>query len=438
MWDRIFGNRKRDLLRRGEFTMKRSEQTRNGIGGLDLRMTIAATAIATLLLVAATPAQAQTYTVIHTFNGPDGAFPYGTLTMDRAGNFYGTTNGGGSGCADYGCGTVFKLTYKNSNWILTTLYRFQAGNDGQYPTAGVTIGPDGSLYGTTNAGGSGPCSPPTGGLGCGTVFNLRPPATACATALCYWTETVLYRFNGGSDGAYPGFGNLVFDQAGNLYGTTEGDEDTNAAIVFKLTNSGGRWAKSLVYSLGTTAFVGSSVIFDSAGNLYGTTGDGGIGWGSVYELTPSGSEWIARTLYAFHNNGDGYDPLGGVAFDQAGNLYGTTFNDGGRVYQLTRSNGSWIYSSLHYFGAYEGSLNGPTLDAAGNVYGTVSEQPSTAFELVRSNGWLENDLYNFPGEPVPVGGVTLDANGNVYGTTSLGGSGHCDGGQCGVIFEITP
>ncbi|MGA2372041.1 MAG: choice-of-anchor tandem repeat GloVer-containing protein [Candidatus Korobacteraceae bacterium] len=415
--------------------MKRSELTSNGIGGIDLWITVAATAIATLLIVAATPAHAQTYTVLHTFNGSDGAFPYGTLTMDRAGNLYGTTYGGGSGCNGYGCGTVFKLTHKNSGWILTPLYKFQAGDDGEFPTAGVTLGPDGSLYGTTNVGGGGPCAPPTGGLGCGTVFNLRPPATACNTALCPWTETVLYRFTGGSDGAYPGYGNLVFDQAGNVYGTTEGDEDKNAAVVFELAHSKSGWTKSLVYSFGTAAFVGSGVILDTAVNLYGTTGDGGSGYGSVYEMTPSGSGWTESTLYTFHNNGDGYDPLGGVAFDQKGNLYGTTFNDGGRVFELRPSNGSWIYSSLHYFGGYEGSYSGPTLDAAGNVYGTLSE-PGTAFELTRSNGWLETDLSSLP--VLPVGGVTLDANGNIYGTASLGGSGHCDGNQCGVVFEITP
>lgn len=390
-----------------------------------------------VLLLLPVPLAAQTYTVLHDFNGPDGAQPNGTLTMDRSGNLYGTTYIGGSGCSGYGCGTVFKLTRKNSSWILTRLYSFQGSDDGEYPLAGVTIGPDGSLYGTTSVGGGGACSAPTGGQGCGTIFNLRPPASACKTALCPWTETVIHRFTGGTDGAYPGYGNLVFDPAGNLYGTTEGDEDTNHTIAFKLSHIGSGWEKELLYDFGND-FVGSGLIFDSAGNLYGTTSYGRSGWGSVYELSSSGSGWTETTLYAFHNNGDGYDPLGGVAFDQTGNLYGTTFNDGGRVYQLSHSGGTWTYSSLYYFNGYEGSFSGPTVDAAGNVYGVMSV-PSLVFKLTPSNGgWTETDLSDFGGDPIPVGGVIVGTSGNLYGTTSLGGTGNCQGSPCGNVFEITP
>jgi len=382
-----------------------------------------------LIPFASTSSRAQTTSVLHTFSGPDGEYPYGTLTMDRAGNLYGTTLFGGSGCGTEGCGTVFKLTHKNSGWILTRLYSFTGGHDGEYPMSGVTIGPDGSLYGTTSAGGGGPCTaPPSGGGGCGTVFNLRPPATACGSVNCLWTETVLHRFAGGSDGAYPGFGNVIFDQTGDLYGTTEGDVAGNNAIVFELTHSSGGWTKSLVYNF-ANEFVGSGVIFDAAGNLYGTTGGGGIGWGSVYKLSPSGVGWTETTLYAFQNHGDGYDPLGGVVFDQAGNLFGTTFNDGGRVYELSPSNGGWTYSSLYFFDGYEGSFSAPTVDSAGNVYGTMSPLPGTVFELVRSNGSQEINLYS---PELPVGGVVLDANGNIYGTDAQGGDGR------GTIFEITP
>ena len=418
--------------------VRRLKQGLYRIGSINLWMAIAASAIAALMLLAASKAEGQTYTLLHNFSGPDGAAPYGTLTMDRAGNLYGTTYFGGNGCGGYGCGTVFKLTHKNSGWILARLYSFQGGNDGEYPLAGVTIGPDGSLYGTTSAGGGNPpiCTSPVGGPGCGTIFKLQPPATACTTALCPWTETVLYRFMGGSDGAYPGYGNLVFDQTGNLYGTTEGDEFSNQATAFKLSRSGSGWTKSLVYNFGYI-FVGSGMIFDHAGNLYGTTADSG-GWGTVYELIPSGSGWTETTLYQFQNDGDGYEPLGGVAFDQAGNLYGTTFNDGGRVYELSPSAGGWIYSSLYYFNSYEGSYSGPTVDAVGNVYGVMSIQ-SLVFKLAFSNGgWSETDLTDFGGDPIPVGGVILDGNGNIYGTTSMGGTGSCRGVPCGDIFEITP
>ena len=398
--------------------------------------------IAVTMIIVIPAGQAQTFAVIHTFTGPDGAYPYGRLAVDSAGNLYGTTYGGGTGCQGYGCGTVFRLVHKNAGWIFYPLYSFQGGNDGSYPSGGVTIGPDGSLYGTTTVGGGGPCNQIGGpGPGCGTVFRLRPPARACPNFLCPWSETVLYRFTGGDAGAYPGYGKVVFDQAGDLYGTTQGDEGNgNAAIVFKLTHSGSSWTESLIYNFGT-AFVASSVIFDGAGNLYGTTAFGGNGYGSVYELTPSGSGWTETTIYAFQDKGDGYDPLGGVAFDLAGNLYGTTFNDGGRVYQLTPSNGNWAFSTLHYFGAYDGFYDGPTLDPAGNVYGAVYF-PSTISKLTRSNGWLETNLYNFTGGSdgvLPVGGVALDANGNIYGTTSLGGIDGCSGfNGCGTVFEITP
>ena len=258
----------------------------------NFRPPTAALAIAIALALAAVTtqsAQAQTFTVLHTFTGPDGAYPYGRLAMDPGGNFYGTTYGGGDGCQGYGCGTVFKLVHKNAGWIFYPLYSFQGGNDGSYPLGGVTIGPDGSLYGTTTVGGGGPCNLIGGpGPGCGTVFRLQPPARACPNFRCPWTETVVYRFTGGNAGAYPGYGEVVFDQAGNLYGTTEGDEGNgNAAIVFKLAPSNGGWTESLIYNFGT-AFVASGVIFDGAGNLYGTAAAGGNGYGSVYKLTPSG------------------------------------------------------------------------------------------------------------------------------------------------------
>jgi uncharacterized repeat protein (TIGR03803 family) len=140
-------------------------------------------------------AQAQTFTVLHNFTGPEGARPPAGLTMDQAGNFYGTASLGGytgGGCYN-GCGTVFKLTRKNSGWVLSRIYAF-TGPDGAIPQSRVIIGPDGSLYGTTTY---------EGAEGAGVVFNLRPPVAACKSALCPWTETVLYSFQGGSDGLHP-------------------------------------------------------------------------------------------------------------------------------------------------------------------------------------------------------------------------------------------
>ena len=172
------------------------------------RTTVAALAIATvfaLTVVLTQSAQAQTFTVLHNFTGgPDGATPQGPLTMDQAGNLYGTDSGGVRGF-----GTVYMLSKRGSNWIFNPLYAFAGGNDRGGPWAGVIMGPDGSLYGTTTDWETGP----------GTVFNLKPSASACKTALCGWNETVVDRFTGGSDGSWPS-GNLTLDQAGNIYGVT--------------------------------------------------------------------------------------------------------------------------------------------------------------------------------------------------------------------------
>ena len=149
-----------------------------------------------LALLATQSAQAQTYTVIHSFTGAsDGGTPYAGLSIDAHGNLYGTTFAGGAGY-----GTVFKLTQKGSNWVFTPVYSFQGSgsNDGAGPAGRVIIGPNGSLYGTTESGGQGSCANYSPYPGCGTVFNLVPPATACKSALCPWTETILYRFAGGA------------------------------------------------------------------------------------------------------------------------------------------------------------------------------------------------------------------------------------------------
>ena len=174
------------------------------------------TIVLALTLVLCPPAQAQTYTVIHNFTGGlDGGNPYAGLTMDAAGNLYGTTCGTPCvGGAD-NTGTVFRLSNQGAGWVLTTLHVFRGGSDGTRPAARVIIGPDGSLYGTTYDGAGSGC----GGPGCGIVFNLKPAASVSPNIFGAWTETVLYRFSGGGDGANPE-AEVIFDQAGNLYGTT--------------------------------------------------------------------------------------------------------------------------------------------------------------------------------------------------------------------------
>jgi uncharacterized repeat protein (TIGR03803 family) len=380
-------------------------------------------------ILAMPPAQAQTYTVLHSFSDKgDGGFPYAGVNL-IVGNLYGTTSEGGR----YGYGTVYELKHRGSSWTLSTLYSFTGGSDGAYPYGRVTAGPGGILYGTTAA----------GGKGYGTVFTLRMPAIACHTAICPWIETVLYRFQGGSDGAYPGYADdLVFDQAGNIYGTTSGDSSGNDGTVFELSPSNGGWTETILHRFtnGEQPFAG--VIFDTAGNLYGTTPNGGAGYGTVYKLTPSGSGWTYSTIYEFQS--PSY-PIGGVAFDTSGNLYGATISSGsgGYAYELQPSNGGWTFTTIYNnFASNFGAFDTPTLDTAGNVYGTVfTEGPSNyglVFKLTPSGGgWTETNLKLFGtgnNEGIfPYGSVVLDASGNVYGTTLQGGS---DGD--GTVWEIMP
>jgi hypothetical protein len=162
-------------------------------------------------------AQAQTFNVLHNFTGgQDGANPYAGVTMDAAGNLYGTTNVGGDlNCnPPHGCGTVYELKHKGSAFLFNPLYSFGAvTNDAGIATAPVVFGPDGSLYSTTSYGGT---------LGKGAVFKVRPSPTACKTALCPWSEEVLYSFQGGANGDGANPIGLIFDRAGNMYGTTSG------------------------------------------------------------------------------------------------------------------------------------------------------------------------------------------------------------------------
>ena len=405
---------------------------------------LAVMAVAVMLLALTVSAQAQTYNVVHSFTGPDGAAPNAGLTMDRAGNLYGTTTQGGNGH-----GTVFKLAREGSSWILTKLYSFGGGSDGATPYARVILGSDGTLYGTTAGGGGGACSG-----GCGTVFHLRPSPVVCRSIACPWTETILYRFTGGSDGAAPLFGDLVFDQAGNLYGTAAAGGITSGncspvggcGVVFELTPTHGGWTETVLHSFNLDGSDGyypnSGVIFDSSGNLYGTTVYGGAdNAGAVYELTHSGSGWVESILYSSGTEGD--LPVGGLVMDRAGNLYGSTALGGsygdGTIFELAPSGGNWTFTLLHTFTGDVGPEDSLTMDAAGNLYGTTFTDglydAGSVFKLMPgSGGWTYVDLYDFhDAGTLPSGNVILDSSGNLYGTAQDGGS-----GRAGVVWEISP
>ena len=406
---------------------------------LNLGATTAALALA-ILFVLTVAAQAQTYGVLYTFaGGNDGAGPYAGLTMDKAGNMYGTTHSGNSGT---NWGNVYELKHKGSGWIYNPLGVF----DGTL-SAGVTFGPDGLLYST---------SPNNiAGLTYGYVFSMRPKANACVTAICPWDTTVLYGFSGGADGANPRYGDLIFDKAGNIYGTTPAG-GSGSGVVYEMTPSGGGWTEQPIYTFsgpdGAQPFAG--VIFDNAGNMYGTTAQGGAyGYGTVYELSPAGNGWTEKVLYSFQNGSDGSYLIGGLIFDQAGNLYGATDNGGsgggGTVFELTPSGGGWTYNLLYSFagGASCGPRASLIMDGAGNLYGTTycdgANNKGSVFKLTPSSPyWTYTSMYDFTGGPdgrAPISNVTFDTAGNLYGTASLGGNqSNCGNVGCGVVWEITP
>jgi uncharacterized repeat protein (TIGR03803 family) len=384
-------------------------------------------------------AQGQTYTVLHYFTGGgDGGGPVAGLTMAGPESFYGAAAYGGF----EENGTVFNLRQVESSWILNPIHTFQGGFDGADPEAAPTIGPDGSLYGTTYEGGTAPLC----GIGCGIVYKLTPPANFCRLASCPWTETVLHRFHL-TDGAFPGYGKLIFDRAGNLYGTTSGGGANGLGTVFELTPSNGSWVETVLYSFSSDLdgyLPYGGVIFDNAGNLYGTTQNGGPnGNGTVYELSPAGSGWTKLILLSFDGGNQGGGPTGGVVMDAEGNLYGSTIADGpqggGTAYRLSLSNGQWNFTLLAGLpSAFDGPLDAPTLDAAGNVYLTSKQAlgNGAVFEVTSSDGgWQLNVLHAFSGSDGswPTDSVVLDASGNVYGTTNVGGD-----GNWGVVWEIMP
>ena len=418
-----------------------------------------------LITLASQSAQAQQFNVIHYFTGgQDGANPSAGVTVDAAGNLYGTTSLGGvtGGCAGhfgaFGCGAVYKLAHRGSGWLFSPIYAFTGSADGRIPNARVVIGPNGALYGTTSGGN------PLEGPDFGNVFSLRPAASVCKTVFCPWTQEVIYRFNGGSDGANPQ-SEVAFDQAGNLYGTAQfrgytGDPCDNygCGVVFELTPSNGGWTQSVLHAFhsgdGTQPLAG--VVLDKDGKLYGTAhaGDGFVHEGSVYELAPSSSGWAETTLYRFKIYGDvGTQPVGGLVLDQQGSLYGATYQEG-VVFKLSPSNTVWSLAVLWNF-LWGGNGFGPraslAMDASGTLYGTTFNNGGygfgNVFKLTPSNGgWIYTSLYDFTGGSdgaYPRSNVTFGANGNLYGTTSYGGTGPCkkpiDGYTgCGVVWEIKP
>ena len=391
-------------------------------------------------------ASAQTFQVIYSFRGGSSAqHPIAGVTVDQHGNLFGTTAWGGG--SPTGSGTVYELQRTSAGYVYRQLHSFGNGLDGSFPWAGVTIGPDGSLYGATYTGGT---------TQNGIVYNLRPPATFCRSVSCPWNETVLYNFTRGSDGG-DAQGGVIFDRNGNMYGTNVNGGSGNVGVVYKMTRSGGSWAYQVIYPFtgGQDGGNPTGLLFDGAGNLYGPAASGGLsgcsgfGCGTVFKLSPSGSGWTEQTLYSFHDSSDGSDPQGGVIMDSAGNLYGSTCcgdGTGGTIFELSPSGGNWIFNLLY---SYNGTGLGPygnlVRDAAGNLYGASVfnglYNEGVVFKLTPTNGgWIYTSIHDFTGGADgdwPEGGLAIDSNGNIFGTTYQGGLQNCSEG-CGVVYEITP
>jgi len=416
------------------------------LGQLSRRYALSMLAASFLFICNAFAAPAER--VLHTFtNTPDGSAPSARLIQDAQGNFYGTTVLGGAN--NLGC--VFELSpNSDGTWAETILHSF-SGPDGANPVASLVFDAVGNLYGTTAGGGvydSG-----------GVAFELSPSTTG-------WIETVLHSFGNGLDGWDPQ-AEMVFDGAGNLYGTTQlggavfGHGDNNGGTVFRLSPGASGWTETILYSF-TGEYLGpdpnlpaGSVVLDKNGNLYGVAQTGGAnGKGAVYQLTPAGDGSYTESVIHSFDGTDGQDPNSTLVRDANGNLYGTTQQGGhvtpcpssgcGVVFKLINNDdGTWSETVLHAFIGKDGSAPiGPiAFDKSGNLYAAAesggADSHGTIFKLVplSQGSWGLRMLRNFTGGSdgaSPMAGVTLNSS-RIFGTASAGGF-----AGSGVAFEIRP
>jgi uncharacterized repeat protein (TIGR03803 family) len=391
--------------------------------------------------------------VLYSFTGgTDGGGVWGSVVMDKAGNLYGTTSAGGA----YGYGTVFELSpNSDGTWSETVLHSFMLNDpQGSEPASTLVIDASGNLYGTAQNGGK---------HNVGTAFELTPGSSG-------WSLNLLYTFGSYKGDAGPPSGSLLMDSHGNLFGAAGGGVvGFGLGAVFELTPSASGWAETVLYSFGANRGVGGEapggIVFDAAGNLYGSTYSGGDlsctlgiggGCGTAYKLRPAIGGWKESVLHTFGSfPRDGRGPSGPLSFDSQGNLYGTTAQGGiyqcgsadcGVVFKLTPTSGGvpWKESLIHQFSGAEGGtpVGNLTLDAAGNIYGAAAVGGTgcgcgVIYKLTPDAGgqWTYSLLHTFAGSDGsgPVAGLILDGNGNLYGTTVVGGS-----GGAGVVFEIVP
>jgi uncharacterized repeat protein (TIGR03803 family) len=332
--------------------------------------------------------------------------------------------------------TLFVATRPVQAQTETVLYNFcldPGCSDGINPYSSLTSDAAGNFYGTTISGGE---------FGQGAVFELSPNGNGG------WNEAVLYNFcplAGCTDGSSP-YSSLIFDSAGNLYGTAGAGGANEDGVVFELSPMGASWTEKVLHSFANGADGAnpmSGLIMDPAGNLYGTTTNGGTnGTGTVFELSPSGSNWTEQVIYSFDNN-SGYDALATLTMDAAGNIFGV---EPSTVFELSpNGKGGWNPTVIHTFtGAPKDGSNAEgtlVLDKTGNLYGTTisgghNHNGGTIYELRlgKKGRWTEKILHSFGSRKdgsVPVAGIVFDAAGNIYGTTAGGGRYHY-----GTVYEL--
>jgi|SRR5580704_5907677 hypothetical protein len=380
------------------------------------------------------------YKVLYRFaDSADGAYP-NSLILDKAGNIYGTAAAGGDpscGNLNSGCGVVFELRPSDvDTWHEHVLYTFHGGADGAQPGGNLVFDASGNIYGTASGGSVG-----------GTVFELSPQGDGT------WTETVLYHFSGGFDSEA-----LTIDALGNLFGVISYAE----SVVYELSppqQKDGTWTETTIYTTPEFVWIGSNLVLDQKRNLYGSWSPN-FCCGGVLEFKHEDKSWQLMNLYAFQGGGNGGEPESGVILDSKGRMYGTGASGGnnwGIVFELKPSGGQWHESMLYNFCSFNNCADGATpygplaFDQAGNLYGTTEAGGAACandrdgcglvFELTPTNSgeWKETVLHRFKGGLdgyTPYAGVVLDGKGHLYGTTLLGGT--SSGPGYGTVFELTP
>ena len=393
----------------------------------------------TLSVSSRVEAAKPTESVLYSFlGGTDGSYPWAGVVFDSQGNLFGMTRTGGT----TDCGTIYELTPNGSGgWNESVIWNFDNNVDGCQPYGTLLIDNLGNLYGTTSS---------SAGLTFGTAFELSPSGTGT------WNETILHTFGSVPNDALVPQSNLISDSSGNLYGTTRAGGGTTGCesgigcgTVFKLQPSGSGWTEKILYRFkGGTDGDGpwAGLVFDGSGNLYGTTLYGGrTGTGTVFEITTAGKKMTLHSFGATTHDAGG--PFAGLVFDGTGNLYGTTYGEGscnGIVYELTPGSTGWSEKILHQFtGASDGcqTYASVTFDSAGNLYGTTNAGGGTAnagtvFELIPGSmgRWNLRTLYTFQGgmDGLDItSGVVLDSAGNLYGASMGGGT-----AGFGTVFEV--